>query len=58
MPQHDKNDLIEFAEDHIKQFNAIPCEFETRSGKTINFGAIWNICRRYGLLDKLKANDL
>lgn len=49
MTEQDRKDLIEFAQDHIDWFNAIPLEFETRDGDVIPYIEIWQVCEEEGL---------
>jgi len=49
----DRADLIEFALDHIKHFDAIPIEFETVDGNVISYADIWDICEEEGLTEKV-----
>ena len=55
MNTRDKTDLINFSRDHIARFNAVPTTFETKSGETLHFAEIWNVCKVTGLT---KAIDL
>ena len=45
MSTQDKNDLLDFAADHVKHFDAVPCEFETSGGVMIPYPEIWETCK-------------
>lgn len=53
MTEKDKKDLLEFAQDHIDFFGAIPLEFETESGDIIPYIEIWQVCEENGLTKQL-----
>ena len=52
LKKRDIIDLVEFAEDHIAHFDAVPMEFETRDGEVIPYEVVWDICK-YMLPDML-----
>ena len=49
MTEKDRNDLIDFAKDHIEHFNCIPLEFETATGELIMFPEILKVVDDEGL---------
>lgn len=50
----DEKDFIEFCKDHLAEFNAIPCEFETRDGDVWDMDKCWNVALNNGLTNLIK----
>ena len=43
LSKQDIIDLVDFCEDHIKHFDAVPLEFETSDGRLVPYAIIWEI---------------
>jgi hypothetical protein len=52
IPQKHLADFKDFALDHIKEFDAAPCEFEAKDGTVYDAGDCWRATVSLGL-DKL-----
>ena len=52
IPSAHLGDFRIFALDHIKEFDAVPCEFMTCDGRVYDAGACWDAAVSLGL-DKL-----
>jgi len=57
LSKQDICDLVEFADDHIDFFNAVPCEFATGDGRLIPYDVIWSICQ-YMLPDDIQDDNI
>jgi hypothetical protein len=53
----DVDAFMEFCIDHIKTFNAVPCEFETKSGDVWDSETCFSMARICDLLDLIKDEE-
>lgn len=52
-PQATK-EFVDFCEDHIKHFNAIPLEFEDSDGNVYDMEECWLCAETLGLTNKIR----
>jgi hypothetical protein len=53
IPTHFLSSFAAFAIDHIKHFNAVPCEFEADDGTVYDMGSCWEAAVSLGLTKRL-----
>ena len=53
----DERGLKEYALDHLKHFDGLPCDFETDSGEVWDYDKCWALYEKWGLVDLMSENS-
>jgi len=54
LPESEIDGFTDYVTDHINHFNAVPCEYESTSGKVYGMIDTWNIALKLGLTNLIK----